>query len=409
MTAAAVTPPAAPGWWTSRFGQIPGNGRRLLAGLGASRLGFVVVPFAAYWLANDRDLTAGQTAVVMTAFGAGWTFGVLAGGSMADRVGRKYTIIIANVLSAGAFLLLGAAPTLLSLCAAAAAAGFAFDLARPAVQALLADIVDAQSRAPALALLYWIMNLSRAASCVIGGLLAQHDFRLLFVLNALLNLAFAAVVAAVVAEPPRPVVGRGRGAWRSVLADRRMVGFTAVTLVFLTVHAQSMVTLPVVMDEAGIPPVWYGIVLAADPAAVVIAQLLLQRFIATLPAAKACAAGIAAVGAGLPLTAVGDSVGWFVATTPLWVAGEVVFLAIAPAVVAGLAPSDMRGAYFGVWGATMGVAALAAPVTALLLLHLGGGTLLWAGCVIAGAAAAAACLRMDLSPASAEPDGSDAR
>ncbi|MEU8007236.1 MFS transporter [Catellatospora sp. NPDC049111] len=400
MTAVTATAPAAShGWWTSRFGQLTGTGWRLLAGLGLSRLGFVVVPFAAYWLANDRNLNPGQVTLVMTAFGAGWMLGVPTGGAMADRIGRKNTIITANTLSAGAFLLLGAAPTLIWLCVAAAVAGLTFDLARPAVQALLTDSTDPESRPKVLALLYWVMNLSRAASCIIGGLLAGNDFRLLFAANAVLNLAFAVMVAIGVTDATSPAPQRGRAPWRQVLTDRPMAAFTAVTLMFLTIHSQSMVTLPIVMDQAGIPPTWYGVILAADPIAVVVAQLLLQRLLATLPASKVCAAGIAAVGIGLPITALGETATWFIATTPLWVAGEVMFLAVAPGIVAGLAPPHLRGAYFGTWGTTLGAAALAGPALATVLLSLGGSTLLWGTCMTGAAAAALICLRSNPVPA----------
>ncbi|MDI1461044.1 MFS transporter [Catellatospora sp. KI3] len=401
MTADTTTAPnAASPWWTSRFGHVSSTGWRLLTGLGLSRLGFVVVPFAAYWLASDRNLNPAQVTLVMTAFGAGWMLGVPTGGTMADRIGRKPTIITANTLSAGAFLLLGAAPTLVWLGVAAVAAGLTFDLARPAVQALLTDTTDPQTRPKILALLYWIMNLSRAVSCIIGGLLADKDFRLLFVLNAVLNLAFAAMVAVGVTDTTAPVPRRGHAPWRQVLSDRPMAAFTGVTLVFLVVHTQSTVTLPIVMDQAGIPPTWYGVILAADPIAVVIAQLLLQRLLATLPAPKVCAAGIAAIGIGLPITALGNTVTWFIATTPLWVAGEVMFLSVAPGIVAGLASPQLRGAYFGTWGATLGAAALAGPALAAVLLNLGGSALLWAVCATVAAAAALACLRLNPSPAS---------
>lgn len=406
MTAptAATHRATVPGWWAARFGRLPANGWRLLAGLGASRLGFVVVPFAAFWLANDRDLTPGQVATVMTSFGVGWTLGTPAGGWLADHAGRKATIVAANILSAGTFLLLGSAPTIGWLCAAAAAAGLTFDLARPAVQAMLTDTVSAEARATSLALLYWIMNVSRAVSCIIGGLLAGHDFKLLFVLNAALNLAFAVLVATTITETRRPAAGPQTRAWRHLAADRRMTVFTAISLVFLTVHAQSMVTLPIVMDQAGITPLWYGVILAADPVAVVLAQLLLQRRLAALPATKVCAAGIVAVGIGLPVTALGDSVAWFLATTPLWVFGEVMFLAVAPGIVAGIAPPHLRGAFFGVWGATLGASALAAPALAAGLLHLGGSGLLWATCLTAAATAALACTRLNLTSTPVEQE-----
>ena len=46
---------------------------------------------------------------------------------------------------------------------------------------------------------------------------------------------------------------------------------------------------------------------------------------------------------------------------PLWIAGEVVFLAVAQDVVAALAPPEHMGSYFGLWGLSQGLAALLAP------------------------------------------------
>ncbi|GAB4054847.1 MFS transporter [Catellatospora paridis] len=397
-TAATPTTPAVtPGWWAHRFGGMSRTFWILFTGTGLSRLGFFVIPFMTFWLVNDRNLNAGQAAVVMTCFGAGWTLGMPAGGWLADRTGRKGAIIAAGLLSAGAYLLLGAAPTLPWLCAAAVAAGATFDAGRPAVQALMTDTVTPTRQATALGLLYWVMNASRFVSCLIGGLMASHDFRILFIVNATLNVAFAAAVARTVTEPARPRRNDGP-VLRTVFADRRMAVFTLVTLVFFTVHTQSVVTLPIIMNQAGVTPIWYGIILAADPLAVAVAQLLLQGQLTSRPAYVVCAAGIATVGVGLAVTGVGQSTAWFLSTTPLWVCGEVAVLAVAPGIVANLAPAHLRGAYFGVWGATLGASALLAPGIAALLINLGGAGLLWACCIAAALCAAAACLRLNHQP-----------
>ncbi|MEU8075927.1 MFS transporter [Catellatospora citrea] len=392
-----TTPATAPGWWAHRFGGMSRTFWILFAGTGLSRLGFFVIPFMTFWLVNDRHLNAGQAAVVMTCFGAGWTLGMPAGGWLADRTGRKGAIIAAGLLSAGAYLLLGAAPTMPWLCAAAVAAGATFDAGRPAVQALMTDTVTPGRQATALGLLYWVMNASRFVSCLAGGVLASHDFRILFIVNAVLNVAFAAAVARTVTEPARTRT-IGTPMLRTVLADRRMAAFTLVTLVFFVVHTQSVVTLPIIMDQAGVTPVWYGIILAADPLAVVVAQLLLQRQLTSRPAYVVCAAGIATVGAGLAVTGMGTSTAWFLATTPLWVCGEVAVLAVAPGIVAHLAPPHLRGAYFGVWGATLGASALLAPGIAAVFIDAGGADLLWACCIAATLCAAAACLRLHHQP-----------
>lgn len=384
-----------PGWWAHRFGDLPRTFWTLFVAIGVSRIGFVVVPFLAFWLVTDRRMSTAAAGLVLAAFGAGWTAGQPLGGALADRLGRKAVIIASAWASAGAFLLLGSAQTTAWLCVWAAVAGVTFDMGRPAVQALMTDTTAPHRRAAALSLLYMIMNLSRAASCVLGGTLAERSsWWALFVLNAALNIAFGLVILRTVTEqhPGRAQAGAG---WSVALRDRAFVRFTLVTLAFFVIHTQSVVTLPIVISQAGVSPLWFGLILSADPLAVVVIQLLAQRRLTSLPAARVCAAGIAAVGVGLAVAGMGSSVGWFFATTPLWIAGEVAFLATAPGIVAALAPEQLRGAYFGLWGATLGAAGLIAPIVATALISTGGTDLLWACCIAGAAVTAAACLRLE--------------
>ncbi|NUT21061.1 MAG: hypothetical protein HOV77_17915, partial [Hamadaea sp.] len=95
------------------------------------------------------------------------------------------------------------------------------------------------------------------------------------------------------------------------------------------------------------------------------------------------------VGIGLALTGMSGSLREAALTIPLWVAGEVAFLTAAPGVVATIAPEHLRGVYFGVWGGTQGLAAVAAPLVASLL---AGSLFLWLGGAVFGVLAGAACL-----------------
>ncbi|HCU51640.1 MAG TPA: hypothetical protein DGG94_17880, partial [Micromonosporaceae bacterium] len=314
------------------------------------------------------------------------------------------TVIIASAwASALAFLAFGSARTLPLLAITGLLAGLSFDAYRPAVQALMTDVVQASRQARALALLYLTMNAGRGVACVLGGLLAENSFWAMFVINAIVNIGFGIAVRLVIREPAPAVTPPAQKLrMRTALADTRLRAFTLITFAFYTVHMQSVITLPVVIDQAGATPLTFGLLLALDPLAVAVVQLLLQHWINRTSALAVCAAGVATVGIGLAITGMGSTVAWFAITIPLWVAGEVAFLTPAAGVVARIAPEGMRGLYFGVWGCCQGAAAVTAPLLASAFIAAGGTTLLWVAGAIAGLITAAGCLllraRMAVAP-----------
>jgi len=390
LTAGAGLDEERAGWWRRRFGGLPRAFWGLMTGVGLARLGFFAVPFLTFWLVADRQFSQAQAAAIMTAFGLGWTLSMPLGGWLADRLGRRAVIIASAFGAALAYLVLGGVHGLLWTAVAAFATGCTFDLYRPAVQAGISDTVQGEHRGRALSLLYLVMNISRCVACVLGGLLAERAFGALFAVNAAVNVVFGLVALRVLREPGRPTVARERApGFGTALRDRSLLGFTAITAIFYAVHMQSMISLPMVFSEAGASPLQYGLLLALDPLVVVAVQLLMQHWLLRTPSLLVCAIGVAMVGVGLALTGMGTSMGWYTATIPLWVAGEVAFLTAAPGVVATIAPEHLRGVYFGVWGGTQGLAAVAAPLLASLL---AGEDAIWLSGAVAGMLAAVACV-----------------
>ncbi|WP_203906810.1 MFS transporter [Rhizocola hellebori] len=385
---------AASQWMQRRFGGLPKEYWLLAAGAGMFRLGFFVIPFRAFYLSTERHLTATSASLVMVAFGLGWAASQPVGGWLADRFGRRVVITGGAFASALAFLAFGSARGVGLLAASACAAGLTFDLYRPALSALTADVVpEPAQRKKALAVLYLTLNVGRGTACIIGGVVASHAFWPLFAANALINVAFGiAVFHCVRADHPRRTHVPVR--LRIAFKDRRLLAFTGITLVFYTIHMQSVVALPLVIAEHGTRPLQFGLLLALDPLIVAAVQLAIQHKLLSANALHACAAGIATVGGGLAIAGVGNGIGWYAATMPLWIAGEVVFLAVAQDFVAALAPPQRMASYFGLWGLAQGLAALLAPILATVLIGLGGTGLLWGAGAVIGVAAAIACLTL---------------
>ena len=143
----------------------------------------------------NRDIAA--------AVGAGTVAAQLVGGWLADRVGRRLTMLICFFGTAAALILLGSARAMVMIWVAAFLVGLLGDLFRPAVQATVADMLQPGERVRAYGLLFWAINLGFSVSTVSAGLLASIGYGLLFWLNAGTSVIAGVVIWAMVPESAR--------------------------------------------------------------------------------------------------------------------------------------------------------------------------------------------------------------
>ncbi|QFG27520.1 MFS transporter [Actinomadura sp. WMMB 499] len=382
-----------------RIGGFPRTFWVLWAGTLLNRLGTMVEPFLGLYLTTVRGLSLAQAGAVMALLGAGSLAGQFVGGVLADRIGRRATLTAATVGTGAAMLALGHARGLPALAASALALGLLLDMYRPASQAMVADLISPADRPRAFGLLFWAVNLGWAVAMVLGGTLARQGFLWLFWIDALTCAAFGVLVWRAVPET-RAAPGRsgsGRGGYLRALRDRVMVAYVAVTLLYTFVLMQGMTTLPLAMREDGLGPQAYGLAIAANGVLIVIVQPLVNAWLSRRDHSRVLVAGFVLVGVGYGLTAFASSVPAYTATILVWTCGEIVAAAVLQAVVADLAPDDLRGRYSGLFGTAWAGGFLLAPLGGTQLLGLGGPSLLWTTCLALALAAAAG--QLALAPA----------
>jgi MFS family permease len=379
-------------WWSRNGSDLPRSFWVIWAGTVINRLGYVVEPFLALYLVRGRGLSVGTAGVLIACFGAGAFLSQPLGGMLADRIGRRATIILGMTGSAVAFIALGLAPTLLAIGIAAAVAGLAIDLYRPAVAATVADIVPSEQRPRAYGLIYWGLNIGVGVAAVAGGFLAQRSYWFLFVLDAATCIGFAVVVAVGLPETRPQGHDEPHGGYRAALSDGLLVALAASAFVGGLVYLQSFVTLPLVMSIHGLGPSAYGLAYVINPIAVIVLQPVTIGWLARQRLVFVYVGGSVLLGLGFFLTLFARSIPAYAATVLVWTLGEIAFNAVGPALVADLAPVHLRGRYNGVFGTSFGAAALVAPIVGTLTLqHLGEGWL-WIGCLFVSVAAGVAVL-----------------
>jgi MFS family permease len=346
-----------------------------------NRLGGFVHPFLVLYLTQDRQLSVGTAGAVAAAVGGGSVVSQFVGGWLSDRIGRRRTMLIGFLGTAVALIALGSATGLAAIWVAAFVVGLMADLFRPAVQATVADLLGPGERVRAYGLLFWAINLGFSVSTVSAGVLAKFGYGLLFWLNAASSVIAALIIWRMVPET-RPVIERSER--RSILPvamrDATLIVVIAINIVYATIYFQGYSTLPLVMTADGHDSSTYGLVMALNGVIIVLVQPFVVRFLGKRDRSLVLATSMLVVGLGYGIGAVVESWWGYGLSVAVWTFGEIGFAAVFGAVVADLAPLDLRGGYMGLTGTAWGVGLIIGPLLGTRVLEDAGRTALWVGC-----------------------------
>ena len=375
----------APGRRSRTAGGLPRTFWYLWSGTLVNRLGSAVGPFLALYLTGPREMSTAQAGFVLTAFGLGSLVSQPLGGVLADRYGRRITMVAGLGLSALLLVAVGASHRLALLLPAVLAYGVCLDLPRPALQAAVADVVDERDRTRAYALHFWAINLGFSVAVPLGGALAAQGYWWLFGIDAATALVFAAIVLLRVPETrPERTVGTPVGSLREVLRDRTLTALLVCVVAQAVVYMQAFTTLPLVIAGDGLGSSGYGLVLGLNGVLIVALQPLLLGVLARVDRGLLLLLAAVLIGGGLALHGVADSLVAHWLAVVVWTTGEVLQAGLLAGLVSGLAPVHLRGRYLGVFGSSYGVAALLAPLLGTQTLEHLGQTALWVGCAVLG-------------------------
>jgi len=357
----------------------------LLIGTFINRCGTFVMPFMILHLTR-RGYSEGTAGLALSTYGIGHLSAALLGGHLADRLGRRKTIIMSMFSSATVMLLLSQATSLGVLSGLIFCAGLCAELYGPAASALLVDLCPPERRVTASAFYRLANNLGLGVGPTLAGLLAQRSFFLLFVGDAATSMLFA--VIALQALPrgtlhPEPPAAK-RHWLATALADRRFVRFLLASLAITLVLLQMDSTLALHIKRAGHPPATYGALLSINGFCIVLFEVLLTTVTRRMRARSVMSAGFLLSGIGFALTGIAFSKLAIGLTIFAWTMGEMISFPVAGAYVAELAPPHLRGRYMGLWGASWSLGLILGPAVGTQLPP----SILWGGCGVLGVVSA---------------------
>lgn len=338
----------------------------LFAGTVATRLGTFVVPFLTVYLAQTRGLSLVTTGQVVAGGGLGMLLGNVAGGRLADVVGRKSTLIAAMVVNV--LGLSGLAAPLVSPWAyglATAVAMFGTGMYTPAANALIADVTQGEQRSLAYTVHYVCINVGMALGPLAGGVLVGVSFRWLFVGDIVTALVCLVILALGVREAPRARSrddpgARIRFSWR---AHTRVVAVCAATFFVVSPLMGLEYAVPLLVSRVlDAPLTFVGAVYTINAVCILTLGLVVERVVRGRDelAMMAVAAGLWTL--GLLWLACQLSIVALLLSTAVWTVGEIVGSVVIPTYVAKHAPPHARGRLLGVGDAVRSAAGVVLPI-----------------------------------------------
>lgn len=386
--------------------ELPAPAWVLLAGSFVNRFGSFVLPFLTLYMA-DRGYSTAQAGLALSAYGIGSLSAAAVGGHLADRIGRARTIAASMLSSAAVMLALSQATELSAILPLAGLAGLTSESYRPASSALLTDLVPAGRRLTAFAAYRLAINLGFAAGPAVAGLLAQRSFVLVFAGDAATSAVLGAVALVLLPAHTAPAAAEGEpsprsGLIRTILADRPFAVLLVATTASAMVYLQQFAALPLQVVADGHSLALFGLLISLNGVVVAAVELPLTSLTRRFPPRPVIAAGAIALGVGYGATGLVSSAPALAATVVVWTLGEILSAPVSAAYVADISPPHMRGRYAGAIGMAFGVAMIAGPPLGTAVYTVSHG-LLWAGCLVVSAAAAALLVAAGRDRARAQP------
>lgn len=323
-------------------------------------------PFLFVYASRVRGLGDGTAGAVLGVFAVVALLVLPFTGRVIDRRGPMPVASAGSVLGVVGALGFGTSESAPSVLASSALMGAGVAVLQPALATMVVSCSTAETRSRAFATQFFLNNLGLGLGGLLGGLMVDEHrpatFTLLFVVEAAMFVVLT-VVLATVRMPSvsdleiEAVPGRqpAAGGWSVLVRDRSMVMLCVLGFVlFFAVYGQFESGLSAyAVEVTRISTSTLGVALAANTAAIVLAQFVVLRLVDGRRRSRVMAlvgliwalAWVAAGVSGLVHGAQAVATGLLISTYALFGLGETMLSPTVSPLVADLAPRGLLGQY----------------------------------------------------------------
>ena len=330
-------------------------GSTFIDGLG----GAMLFPFFSLYVTSRFGVGLTEAGIVFTIFAVSSIFGSLIGGALTDKFGRRVMILFGLVVSALSSLTMAFVGDLQLFYIVAGFVGLLGNTSGTAQQAMVADLLPEKQLTEGYGIQRVVQNMTVSIGPAIGGFLATSSFTVLFIFDAVTSIITAFIVYYNLPEtkPETPEgqeeesLAKSFGGYGKVVRDRVYVGFLFATMLMTMVYVQMFSTLPVfLLNEHGISPLGWGLILSANALMVVLFQIWITRRISDRPPFSMLAFGTVFYLIGFTMFGLVFGFPMFLLAMIILTVGEMLVTPVGQALVAKMSPEDMRGRYMAIFG-----------------------------------------------------------
>jgi MFS family permease len=351
----------------------------LYGGTIVTRMGAFVFPYLTIYLSESRGLGLDYVGLILSTGSVGLLCGNFAGGWLADRSSRKWTLILALLVNALGF------------------AGLAFDfewsghyalclvigyfgsgMYNPAANTLIADLTDESTRPFAYTVNYVCVNIGMALGPLLGGFLAAAAYRWIFVGDVLTSLVCAALICVGVKEgaksaPSEQVAVKRRSSQPVWLRHPLVLAFCLAYFFLICPLMGLEYVVPLLVKKTfSSSLVYVGIIYTINAVCILSFSFVIEKSIRGWNELHGMIVAGIFWGAGLAILWAGYSIPALLICTVVWTMGEILASIIVPTFIAARVEHEVKGRFLALNDIVRSFAGVLCPIgLGLLWKHRG--------------------------------------
>jgi MFS family permease len=325
--------------------------------------GALIFPFFSLYVTKRFGVGLTEVGLLFGVHFISSIFGTTIGGALADRVGRKGTLIFGLLSSAFSMLLMGFVDSLNAFFLVSLFSGLFASIGDPAGQAMVADLLPEEKRSEGYGILRVSANLAVTIGPAIGGILAAYSYLFLFISDAVAS-TLTSIIIFILIKETRSHANRENSrngesffttlkGYGDVLKNAPFMVFMVIQMLVVLVYMQMNTTLGVYLrDNHQINEQFFGYILSLNAAMVVLFQFPITRRIRKFPPMIMMMVGTLLYAIGFAMYGFVSAYAYFLLAMVVITIGEMLVSPVATSIVARFSPEDKRGRYMAAFGFT---------------------------------------------------------
>ena len=343
---------------------------------------FAIRPFLAIYL-YDKTGSVYYAGIILGLAPLAGILTNLLGGGLTDKYGRKPVMVLSLFFQSLPMFGYIFATTPLQFCLISLLNGMAAALFFPAANAQIADIVPENQRSEVFALMHTALNVGAAVGPMLGLMMITINQKLVFFLSGFALLIYCLLVFALIPETLKPrILGQSAEKKPLKLAEHKLLmAMTLLALPVTLLYSQVESNFPIYLRENFTNYLTiFTSMMTMNGIVVVLSAVWLAKRTEKLFTPNVLFCGyvlFALVGIGYGLGPAFKSLAVLFLAEFIFTIAECITFPNQQKLISIIAPADMRGRYFSIFGLNWGIAKSSGPILGGLILMNASGLVLF--------------------------------